>query len=1313
MAGRNRYNVSLTAANEFGSDSLNQAHYITVDPPKKTEYISGKINLTGSVNETIVITYEDCIDLTVPEGTVAMVSNQSITNLSISLAPVEAVPAPPANAQIVAGDKVFILGPEGVRFDPKVQVSIILTDDEWDRLSGAGYDTTIRRFDNGTWTPLERQTKNETTRTISGWTDAFSIFAPITVSTGGGGGGGVYRDIDLSIEGMVNPRPANAISTNQPNVVMIPNIKNLGADASGEFTVALYASDVDDGKKPVVTTTVEGLAGGNQTTISIVDPTLRKVEGATVTYRAVIDPDEKIQDTDRSNNEKSSFPKPVKHNGYNGKRWQGGGDITTQRIHDIRGGLIHSLGDSRYRSGSFAQGWTEFSVTWTADDLPIPSNATVKEAWLYAPYAWDNSDEVKHASLTFNGVPIKLQVWYHDISNIGAYHDHAYGLLTYDVTPEFRKNRQNVAKFSRKDEDAKLSMGGFTLAVIYEDPSAVRSLIFLNEGFDVLGVDEINYGTTSERTITYVPFAGPVIDLDQVSCAELITFVPWGDNYEGNLYVNGNRVASNVWDFGSAGGPEVAVDTRDICDYLKPTRNEVAIQSTPAGLTPLMAVSQQFLVVEMGGKEARQLPPADQALKAEFRAEPLTGPAPLSVRFRDLSEGDPHIWEWDFGDGGTVENTTQNPHHVYRTPGNYTVMLTVRNATAEHTEQKEGYILVENATVRPAGSDAWVPLEDQVIDGATRTISGWTGRFSVFAPITLPKASVDPTPADLNHSGTGTGENSTTVTPESNGAIDPLETTEDVRDRIDPSTGVVSETIVITCGDAARFTIPEGTVAVVSGRPITRLSVARASVYDIPELPPGACIAAKDKVFLFEPEGAVFSPPILVSITFTEDEWALLFGENDTTIQRFERVQREDGTAVKNEPGLLSGGEEPGTTDETLPLEVLLISALLCAMGAGGLWMGLRVMPANRIYAGVGAALLLIAVGLIAVNAGGSPGPVDLDPDGFSVSPVIERIEDLDTENDLPDYPEGFAARNGLLVMYNGRGGVPISSLEVELASGGERITIGPSSTPPDDPRLNAGINTYFEEIGDGDGVISSGEWLMVYADGCLIRRISGLNRECLVWRPDTSSGSLTVAAGDALKYRLLLSREEIASGEVRWSSDPSGAVTDGPVAPSSTFTVPEDLLMVGTPFIYMDPAGSNEVSVCPISAAVRSTFWYKADGETVSVTAPKGKTYMVIHIRATHRGNFDGVNYTIETPALSALTLHWGDADFAPLRIPANATTSFGEVYTQRVLDRKESIDGSILFEIPDMMRPSDVCLSVDIESVVERPVWVLGQGG
>jgi hypothetical protein len=60
---------------------------------------------------------------------------------------------------------------------------------------------------------------------------------------------------------------------------------------------------------------------------------------------------------------------------------------------------------------------------------------------------------------------------------------------------------------------------------------------------------------------------------------------------------------------------------------------------------------------------------------AGFSADSTSGVAPLTVRFTDESTGDPKSWSWTFGDGGT--STDQNPVYTYRTPGNYTVRLSV------------------------------------------------------------------------------------------------------------------------------------------------------------------------------------------------------------------------------------------------------------------------------------------------------------------------------------------------------------------------------------------------------------------------------------------------------------------------------------------------------------------------------------------------------------------------------------------------------------------------------------------------------------
>lgn len=85
---------------------------------------------------------------------------------------------------------------------------------------------------------------------------------------------------------------------------------------------------------------------------------------------------------------------------------------------------------------------------------------------------------------------------------------------------------------------------------------------------------------------------------------------------------------------------------------------------------------------------------------ADFSGTPLSGSAPLTVAFTDLSTNTPTSWAWTFGDGGT--STDQNPTHVYGYPGTYAVALTATNLGGANTMSKAAYVTVGALAPKPS-----------------------------------------------------------------------------------------------------------------------------------------------------------------------------------------------------------------------------------------------------------------------------------------------------------------------------------------------------------------------------------------------------------------------------------------------------------------------------------------------------------------------------------------------------------------------------------------------------------------------------------
>lgn len=82
-----------------------------------------------------------------------------------------------------------------------------------------------------------------------------------------------------------------------------------------------------------------------------------------------------------------------------------------------------------------------------------------------------------------------------------------------------------------------------------------------------------------------------------------------------------------------------------------------------------------------------------EGVNANFDAQPTMGEAPLTVQFRDRSDGDYDLRSWSFGDGETSHS--RNPSHTYQNEGFYTVTLTVSGEGGRDTVTKRDLIIVE------------------------------------------------------------------------------------------------------------------------------------------------------------------------------------------------------------------------------------------------------------------------------------------------------------------------------------------------------------------------------------------------------------------------------------------------------------------------------------------------------------------------------------------------------------------------------------------------------------------------------------------
>lgn len=385
----------------------------------------------------------------------------------------------------------------------------------------------------------------------------------------------IPSDIDLEVTAIA---PNNGeLFAHEANTVTA-TINNTGTAAAGPFSVLF---DFGDSQQAVP---VSNLVAGGSATVTASDPATRTA-GDLVNITLTADSGGIIIETSEDNNE-MTVEKTIKNNGYKGKRFTDGEDIATRDVFTLHGGLLYSSGNSVYKSGS--GGWTDYSSSWVGSDLPLPGEASVREARLYIPYTYDKSDILPGGvTFTFNGANVPYSAHYQDRKDWGS-SNYPYGLLVYNVTSGFLTTG-NTATLTKPSGD-QVSFRGMILVVIYEDPTAPERILFLNEEMDLL-YGGSSYSTTPEEATAHAPFTGATIETGDVASATLVTFAPGAGPNEGDLLFNG-QAWTDAWNY--LGGTEIGVNSRDVSAYIDASENEAGFRSN----ADWMEASIAILIVE-------------------------------------------------------------------------------------------------------------------------------------------------------------------------------------------------------------------------------------------------------------------------------------------------------------------------------------------------------------------------------------------------------------------------------------------------------------------------------------------------------------------------------------------------------------------------------------------------------------------------------------------------------------------------------------------------------------------------------------------
>jgi hypothetical protein len=149
------------------------------------------------------------------------------------------------------------------------------------------------------------------------------------------------------------------------------------------------------------------------------------------------------------------------------------------------------------------------------------------------------------------------------------------------------------------------------------------------------------------------------------------------------------------------------------------------------------------------------------------------------------------------------------------------------------------------------------------------------------------------------------------------------------------------------------------------------------------------------------------------------------------------------------------------------------------------------------------------------------------------------------------------------------------------------------------------------------------------------------------------------------------------------------------------------DAFALNERYMYQDAGKVNDISVKISKYEIRSGYYIEEEEGKQRVTPGFGYKFLTVVVWVTHLGFRGGGSELVLTPDPEDFTLIYGGEEYTDVT-PTTFMQSVGEPYASVLLNRKEHVEGVLIFAVPESIKVAETYIRFDPGNG-ETPVWQL----